>query len=142
MKVSIKWLKDYIDVDLSPARLADMLTMAGLEVESVTEVGAGFSGVVTVKIVSLSPHPQADKLHLCMVDRGDSILQVVCGAPNVAVGMVTALATVGAEIPGGYRIKSIAPSWGTLRGDAVLRNENWGSVTTIRALWSCRRIRL
>jgi len=141
MKVSIKWLKDYIDVDLSPARLADMLTMAGLEVESVTEVGAGFSGVVTVKIVSLSPHPQADKLHLCMVDRGDSILQVVCGAPNVAVGMVTALATVGRKFLADTGSSHRAFVGNSPRG-CCARNENWGSVTTIRALWSCRRIRL
>lgn len=106
MKVSIKWLKDYVDIDLTPLRLAEMLTMAGLEVESIAEIGAGFTGVVTAKIVSVSPHPQADKLRICMVDRGDAIVQVVCGAPNVAEGQVSALATVGAEIPGGYQIKS------------------------------------
>lgn len=112
MKVSLKWLKDYVEIDVSARELAEMLTMAGTEVESIEELGAGFSGVVAARILSVRPHPQADKLKLCEVDMGKEVVQVVCGAPNVAAGQVAPLATVGAEIPGGYIIKA-----STIRGE-------------------------
>lgn len=105
MKVSLKWLNDYVEIDLTPEKLAEKLTMAGLEVEGIEQVTAGFSGVVTAKIVSIKPHPGADKLKLCEVDKGDEVVEVVCGAPNVQVGQIAPLATVGAKIPGGYEIK-------------------------------------
>ncbi len=106
MLVSLKWLKDYIDVDMTPEEIADKLTMAGLEVDSIERVTPGFSGVVVSRILSIQPHPNADKLSLCEVSTDDRTFPVVCGARNIHVGDVVPLATVGATIPGGYTIKS------------------------------------
>jgi phenylalanyl-tRNA synthetase beta chain len=111
MKVSLKWLKDYVDVDIPAQELAERLTMAGLEVEALEEKRADFRGVVVARIVSVKQHPDADKLHLCEVSIGEKTLPVVCGAPNVREGTLVPLATVGATIPGGYTIKLT-----TLRG--------------------------
>lgn len=106
MLVSIKWLKDYIDVDLTPEDIAAKLTMAGLEVDSIDRITPGFSGVVAAKIVSVKPHPNADKLSLCEISTGDRVFPVVCGATNIKAGDVVPFAKVGATIPGGYTIKS------------------------------------
>ena len=106
MKVSLRWLKDYVDIDIDTKDLANRLTMAGLEVDSIGPFRPSFEGVVTAKILSVKPHPQADKLSLCEVTTGDRAVPIVCGAPNVKAGQVVALATVGAVIPGGYAIKS------------------------------------
>ncbi|HOI73323.1 MAG TPA: phenylalanine--tRNA ligase subunit beta [Syntrophales bacterium] len=105
MKVSLKWLKDYVDFDLPAQELADRLTMAGLEVDALEEKRADFSGVVVARIVSAKRHPDADKLSLCEASIGDRTLPIVCGAPNVREGILVPLATVGAVIPGGYTIK-------------------------------------
>jgi len=105
MKVSLKWLKDYVDFDLPAQELADRLTMAGLEVDALEEKRADFSGVVVARIVSAKRHPDADKLSLCEASIGDKTLPIVCGAPNVREGILVPLATVGAVIPGGYTIK-------------------------------------
>ena len=112
MKVSLRWLKDYVDVDMPAEELAGILTMAGLEVEAVEEAGPDFNGVVVARILSVRPHPASEKLHLCEVTTGDRVLPIVCGAPNTAAGATVALATVGAAIPGGYVIKS-----GRIRGE-------------------------
>ncbi|MCX7634323.1 MAG: phenylalanine--tRNA ligase subunit beta [Syntrophales bacterium] len=106
MKVSLRWLKDYVDVDMDAAALAESLTMAGLEVDAVEEKRPDFSGVVVAKILSVRSHPTADKLHLCEVTTGQDVLPIVCGAPNTRMGDTVALARVGAVIPGGYVIKS------------------------------------
>lgn len=106
MKVSLRWLKDYVDIDIEPRDLADRLTMAGLEVDSVEPFRPSFEGVVTAKILSVKPHPQSEKLHLCEVTTGDTVLPIVCGAPNVRAGQVVPLAKVGAVIPGGFAVKS------------------------------------
>ncbi len=106
MLVSLKWLKDYVDVDLTPEEIADKLTMAGLEVDAIASVKPGFSGVVVSKILSVKPHPNADKLSLCDVSTGDKTFPVVCGAKNIKAGDLVPLAMVGATIPGGYTIKS------------------------------------
>ncbi len=105
MQVSIKWLKDYIELDLTPEELAAKLTMAGLEVEAVERKNPSFSGVVVAKILSISRHPNADKLSLCRISTGAADYAVVCGASNIKEGDVVPLATVGATIPGGYTIK-------------------------------------
>ncbi|MDD5722105.1 MAG: phenylalanine--tRNA ligase subunit beta [Syntrophales bacterium] len=106
MLVSLKWLKDYIDVELTPEEVADKLTMAGLEVDSIDRISPAFSGVVVAKILAIKPHPNADKLFLCEVFTGDRTFPVVCGARNVHAGDMVPLARVGATIPGGYTIKS------------------------------------
>ena len=106
MNVSLNWLKTYIDFDFSPEDLADRLTMLGIEVESIRKLGTGLEGVVVGKIVSVTPHPNADKLILCQVDIGDeNSLQIVCGAPNVYQGMYAPVATIGTELPTGIKIK-------------------------------------
>ncbi len=106
MLVSLRWLKDYVDVELGSGELADRLTMAGLEVDSVKEVAPEFTNVVVAKILSIRSHPAADKLSLCEVTTGDKVHSVVCGAKNMNVGDIVPLALVGATIPGGYTIKS------------------------------------
>jgi len=106
MLVGLKWLRDYIDVELTPEEIAAKLTMAGLEVESIDRITPGFSGVVVAKILSVKSHPNADKLSLCEVSTGDRTYPVVCGAKNIKAGDVVPLAKVGATIPGGYTIKS------------------------------------
>ena len=105
MQVSIKWLKDYIELNLTPEELAAKLTMAGLEVEALERKDPAFSGVVVAKILSIAKHPNADKLSLCRISTGAEDFPVVCGAANIKVGDIVPLAKVGATIPGGYTIK-------------------------------------
>ena len=107
MNVTLNWLKDYIDFEFSPSELADRLTMLGVEVESIKQLGAGLEGVVVGSVSSIRPHPNADKLVLCEVDIGEAEeLQIVCGAPNVREGMLAPVATIGATLPIGLTIKS------------------------------------
>jgi phenylalanyl-tRNA synthetase beta chain len=106
MLVSLKWLKDYVDLDVSAAELADRLTMAGLEVDEIKNIVPAFSGVVVAAILSVRPHPGADKLSLCEVTDGTGTYPVVCGARNISAGDIVPLAKVGAGLPGGYTIKS------------------------------------
>ena len=106
MNVTLNWLKNYIDFELSPSELADRLTMLGIEVESVKQLGAELEGVVVGSVGSIKPHPNADKLVLCQVDIGETEeLQIVCGAPNVREGMLAPVATIGATLPIGLTIK-------------------------------------
>ena len=105
MIVSEKWLREWVNPDLDTAALAHCLTMAGLEVDSVTPVGEGLSGVVVAEIVSAEQHPDADKLRVCQVNTGSEIVQIVCGAPNAAAGLKAPLAQPGAVLPGNIKIK-------------------------------------
>ena len=106
MLVSLKWLKDYVDIELTAEELAHELTMAGLEVDEIKTIRPPFSGVVVAEILSVKPHPSADRLSLCNVSDGTQNYPVVCGANNIAPGDIVPLAKVGAVIPGGYTIKS------------------------------------
>ena len=100
------WLKELLGVELDVGYLAGKLTMAGLEVDGVQMVAPPFSGVVVGEVLDLQPHPDADKLRVVQVDAGTgSVLQIVCGAPNVAKGMKVPAALVGAQLPGGLSIK-------------------------------------
>lgn len=106
MQFSEHWLREFVDPPLTSAELAHSLTMAGLEVEALQHVAPAFSGVVVAQILSVDQHPDADKLKVCRVDAGQGdTLQIVCGAPNVAVGLKAPCALVGAELPG-IRIKA------------------------------------
>ncbi len=105
MKFTVNWLKKYIDFDLSNRELADRLTMAGLEVDSVEELYPGLDDLRVGLVKGVKPHPNADRLSLCEVDDGESVRRVVCGAPNVRAGMLTALAVPGTVMPGGFKIK-------------------------------------
>jgi phenylalanyl-tRNA synthetase beta chain len=101
MKVSVNWLRELVDTNLSVDELAHTLTMAGLEVEEMTPVAAEFDRIVVAEVKSTAPHPNADKLRVCEVDAGTgAVLQIVCGAPNVAPGMRVPCALVGAKLPG------------------------------------------
>ena len=106
MNVTLNWLKTYIDFEFSPSELADRLTMLGVEVESIKQLGADLEGVIVGSVTSIRPHPNADKLVLCQVDTGGTEeLQVVCGAPNAREGMLAPVATIGATLPVGLTIK-------------------------------------
>lgn len=104
MQFPESWLKALVDVKIGTQALADQLTMAGLEVEEVESVAPAFSGVVVARIESVEPHPNADKLRVCQVNAGGELLQIVCGAPNAAAGLVVPLAQVGAVLPGDFKI--------------------------------------
>ncbi len=86
MKVTLNWLKQYVDFNWSPGELAERLTMLGLEVEGVEHVGGGFDGIVVAQVVSRDKHPDADKLSVCRVNDGQSERQIVCGAHNFKAG--------------------------------------------------------
>jgi phenylalanyl-tRNA synthetase beta chain len=105
MKVSYSWLKEYVPL-AEPKELAKQLTLAGLEVESVTPVAPPFTGVVVGEVLESGRHPDAEKLSLCQVTTdGTNRLQIVCGASNVRAGLKVAVAMVGAQLPGGLTIK-------------------------------------
>lgn len=101
MKVSLSWLNEYVPITMEVSELADALTMAGLEVEAVEDRYAFLETVVVGKVTEVLPHPNADRLKLCRVDSGSQTATVVCGAPNVAVGMNAPLAHVGTRLPNG-----------------------------------------
>ncbi|MBW2516822.1 MAG: phenylalanine--tRNA ligase subunit beta, partial [Deltaproteobacteria bacterium] len=102
MKVSLSWLKDYVSIQMDPADLAEALTMVGLEVESVSERYSYLDTVFVGRIDEIAPHPNADKLNLCRVDTGHGQISVVCGAPNIQIGMLSAVALPGTEFPEGF----------------------------------------
>lgn len=105
MRMSLGWLKSYVEIKLSPPELAELLTMAGLEVEEIAYPGKGLKGLLTAKVVSVSNHPAADNLSVCRVDLAGAVKTVVCGAPNVRAGLVTAFAPAGVTLPGGLVVQ-------------------------------------
>ena len=101
MKISKKWLSQYMDLsDMSIEEIADKITSAGLEVEGIEKMSQG-SNLVIGKVISCEDHPDSDHLHVCQVDLGDKIEQIVCGAPNVTAGQKVIVARVGAKLLGG-----------------------------------------
>jgi len=106
MKITYQWLQDFTEVTVGPDQLAAQLTLAGLEVESVTPVAPPFSGVVVGQVLECRQHPNAEKLSLCEVTTdGANRLQIICGAGNVRAGLKVAVAQVGAQLPNGVSIK-------------------------------------
>lgn len=105
MILSESWLREWVNPDLDTHELAHRLTMAGLEVDAVTPLAEGLSGVVVAEIVAAQQHPDADKLRVCSVNTGSDTVQIVCGAPNAEVGLKAPLAQPGAKLPGGVKIK-------------------------------------
>ena len=106
MKVSEQWLREWVDPPLSSNQLAAQLTMAGLEVDRVEPAAPPFEKVVVGRVIALMQHPDADRLRVATVDIGQAEpLQIVCGAPNVAVGMCAPTALIGAALPGGLTLK-------------------------------------
>lgn len=107
MKLSEKWLREWVNPDIDTQQLAHQLTMAGLEVESVDTLGAVLNAVVVGQVLRVDKHPNADRLRVCevMVSDQEPPLIIVCGADNVRAGLKVAVAQVGAELPGGLKIR-------------------------------------
>ncbi len=99
MKIPLSLLKKYVDVPFSPEKIAEILTLAGLEVDDIQSVGGGFGGIVVGKVLETIKHPNADKLQVAQVSDGTETFQVVCGATNCRPGLVTAFAKIGAFLP-------------------------------------------
>ena len=107
MKIPCSWLAEWVKVPWAAPQLGARLTMAGFELEALEEAAPPFSGVLVAEILSAERHPQADKLQVCRVSTGSGEpLQIVCGAPNARAGLKSALAVVGAQLPGELTIKA------------------------------------
>lgn len=106
MKFSENWLKSWVNPGLSTEQLNYLLTMAGLEVESCEPAAPAFSGVVIAEVKTVRKHENADRLRVTEVDVGTGeLVQIVCGAPNVAEGVKVPCALPGAVLPGDFKIK-------------------------------------
>lgn len=113
MKFTLSWLKDHLDTDEPLEKLADKLTMIGLEVEHIDDKAKALAAFTIARVISAEQHPNADRLRVCMVDTGNSApVQVVCGAPNARAGMKSVFSPPGTFIPG----KNITLGVGTIRG--------------------------
>ena len=114
MKFSLSWLKEHLDTDEPLDKLADKLTMIGLEVESIDDKARALAPFTIARVISAEQHPNADRLRVCMVDTGDggAPVQVVCGAPNARAGLISVFSAPGTFIPG----KNITLGVGTIRG--------------------------
>lgn len=111
MKISLNWLKEYVDIAVSPSEVANKLTMAGTEVKGMQVIGGDWQNIVVGRIIAINPHPNADRLRLPTIDLGAEQQTVVCGAPNLRVGDKVAFAPVGAQLIDGhtgevFRLKS------------------------------------
>ena len=106
MKAPLSWLRDYVDIDLTPEQLAERLTLLGMEVKSVESWGRDWDDVVVGELLSVERHPRADRLSLTRVDVGSGEpLEIVCGATNIAAGQRVPVALPGAVLPGNRRIE-------------------------------------
>jgi phenylalanyl-tRNA synthetase beta chain len=105
MRVPLSWLRDYVDVELTPERLAERLTLLGMEVKSLERWGADWQDVVTGELLEVAKHPRADRLSLARVRVGDEVLDIVCGATNIAAGQRVPVALPGAVLPGNRAIE-------------------------------------
>ncbi|KAB3535418.1 phenylalanine--tRNA ligase subunit beta [Alkaliphilus pronyensis] len=112
MLVPVKWLKEYVNIQLPTKELADKMTMSGSKVETIEAFGEGIEGVVIGKIEGILPHPNADKLVICKVNIGEEMLQIVTGASNIKEGDYVPVAIDGARLAGNLKIKK-----GKLRGE-------------------------
>ncbi|MDY6972726.1 MAG: phenylalanine--tRNA ligase subunit beta [Thermodesulfobacteriota bacterium] len=105
MKVSLNWLKEYVDIEMSSRDLGHLLTMTGLEVEGIEPAGQFLDDIVVAKITAIEPHPDASRLSICHLDSGRESIQVVCGDPNLHEGAMVPLAMPGVRLPDGREIK-------------------------------------
>ena len=112
MKFTLSWLKDHLDTSASLAEIVDALTRVGLEVELVEDPARKYDGFVIASVIEAKPHPNADRLRVCVVDAGQGQVQVVCGAPNARTGMKSVFSPVGTYIPG----KKLTLTKGVIRG--------------------------
>jgi phenylalanyl-tRNA synthetase beta chain len=117
MKFPESWLRSFVNPPLSSEQLAHALTMSGLEVEETEPAAPSFSGIVVGEIKSFEKHPNADRLNVCQVDAGqEKLLNIVCGAPNVAAGMKVPCALIGAKLPPGEDGKPFEIKRAKMRG--------------------------
>ncbi|MDA7916485.1 phenylalanine--tRNA ligase subunit beta, partial [Verrucomicrobia bacterium] len=116
MKLTLNWLKEYVDFDWSPEELEERLTMLGLEVESMEKTAGAFENIVVGQVISKEQHPGADRLSLCKVNDGNGERQIVCGATNFVVGSKIPLALPGCEIPTAPGEKPFIIKPGKIRG--------------------------
>src|SRR5438128_1064838 len=123
MKFTLSWLKEHLDTDEPLDKLADKLTMIGLEVESIEDKAKALAPFSIARVISAEQHPNADRLRVCMVDTGDggAPVQVVCGAPNARTGMISVFSPPGTYIPG----KNITLGVGTIRGVKSRASPEW-----------------
>ena len=105
MKINLNWLKEYVDIEMPPDDLAQLMTMAGLEVEGLEAFGQSLEDILVARILTVRSHPGADRLYLCDVDTGNDTVQVVCGAPNIEEGAMAPFARPGVRLPDGTVIK-------------------------------------
>ncbi len=105
MNISYEWLKELIDIPYTPEELSSIMTAQGMTVDGLKKVGMSYDNVVIGKLLEVAEHPQADKLHVCKVDVGDEVLQIVCGAPGIKVGDTVPVAKIGANF-GDFKIKA------------------------------------
>ncbi|MDR1686523.1 MAG: phenylalanine--tRNA ligase subunit beta [Desulfovibrio sp.] len=124
MLLSLNWLREFLPYEGSAESLGDRLTMAGLETENILRPYAALKPVVTGLVAECAKHPAADKLSVCRVDVGDEVLDIVCGAPNVAAGQKTAVIRAGCTLPGGQKVSKAvlrgAPSNGMICSEREL----------------------
>src|SRR5271170_8017520 len=112
MKFTLSWLLDHLDTSASLGEIVDTLTRVGLEVESADDPSRKYDGFVVASVIEAKPHPNADRLTVCIVDAGQGPVQVVCGAPNARTGMKGVFSPVGTYIPG----KKMTLTKGVIRG--------------------------
>ena len=112
MKAPLKWLRDYVDIDMNLDEFSDAMTMSGTKVEGYEMIGEDIRNIVIGRIIKIVPHPNADKLIITNVDISDKIIQIVTGAKNVKEGDIVPVAVDGSSLPGGIEIKT-----GELRGE-------------------------
>ncbi len=100
MRVSLNWLKDYVDIDMPPDDLAQLLTMSSLDVEAVEPLGQSLEDIIVARILSVRRHPEADRLFICQMDTGGEEVPVVCSAPNLEAEALVPMALPGTKLPG------------------------------------------
>jgi phenylalanyl-tRNA synthetase beta chain len=106
VRVPLSWLRDYVDVQLTPEQLAERLTLLGMEVKDLDHWGTDWENVVVGELLAVDKHPNADRLSVTRVTTGDGqTLEIVCGATNIAAGQRIPVALPGAILPGGRRIE-------------------------------------
>jgi phenylalanyl-tRNA synthetase beta chain len=118
MKVSLKWLRDYVDIKLATKELAEKLTMSGLEVKGIQTIGGTWDKVVIGEVVDLNPHPDADRLKLATVDLGTGQVTTVCGAPNIELGQRVPFAHIGARLINPHTEETVLLKPAKIRGVA------------------------
>jgi phenylalanyl-tRNA synthetase beta chain len=118
MKVSLKWLRDYVDIKLAPKELTEKLTMAGLEVKSIETTGGTWDNVVIGEVIALNPHPNADRLKLATVNLGTEQVITVCGAPNISLGQKVTFARIGARLTDPHTGEAVVLKPAKIRGVA------------------------